>query len=231
MNKVVNTDKIKPLFKDGMTLMIGGFLGCGTPNKIIDLLIELNIKDLTIIANDTSFTDKGLGRLVVNGQVKKVIASHIGTNPETGRLMNEGKMEVQLVPQGTLIERIRCGGAGLGGVLTPTGVGTIVEDGKYKLTVEGIEYLLETPLRADMAIVKSSISDEFGNTFYRGTTKNFNPIIATAADIVLVETDKLVKIGELDAEYVMTPGVLVDYIVGGITIDNCYEPLSNTRGN
>jgi acetate CoA/acetoacetate CoA-transferase alpha subunit len=216
MNKVVNMDKIKPLLKDGMSLMIGGFLGCGTPNNIIDLLIELNIKDLTIIANDTSFVDNGLGRLVVNGQVKKAIVSHIGTNPETGRLMNEGKMEVQLVPQGTLIERIRCGGAGLGGVLTPTGIGTIVEEGKQKITVEGIEYLLELPLRADMAIVKGTISDEFGNTFYKGTTKNFNPIIATAADIVIIETDKLVKTGELDADHVMTPGVLVDYVVGGI---------------
>lgn len=216
MNKVVNPDKLKPLFRDGMTLMIGGFLGCGTPHKIIDILIELNIKDLTIIANDTSFADKGLGRLVVNGQVKKVITSHIGTNSETGRLMNEGKMEVQLVPQGTLIERIRCGGAGLGGVLTPTGVGTIVEEGKQKLTVEGKEYLLELPLRADIAIIKGSITDEFGNTFYRGTTKNYNPIIATAADIVIVETEELVKIGELDADHVMTPGVFVDYILGGI---------------
>jgi len=216
MNKVVNPDQLKPLFRDGMTLMVGGFLGCGTPHKIIDILIELNVKDLTIIANDTSFADKGLGRLVVSGQVKKVITSHIGTNSETGRLMNEGKMEVQLVPQGTLIERIRCGGAGLGGVLTPTGVGTIVEEGKQKITVEGKEYLLELPLRADIAIIKGSITDEFGNTFYRGTTKNYNPIIATAADIVIVETEELVKIGELDADHVMTPGVFVDYILGGI---------------
>jgi len=216
MNKVVNPDKLKPLFKDGMTLMVGGFLGCGTPHKIIDILIELNVKDLTIIANDTSFADKGLGRLVVSGQVKKVITSHIGTNSETGRLMNEGKMEVQLVPQGTLIERIRCGGAGLGGILTPTGVGTIVEEGKQKLTVEGKEYLLELPLRADIAIIKGSITDEFGNTFYKGTTKNYNPIIATAADIVIVEQKNWLKIGELDADYVMTPGVFVDYILGGI---------------
>jgi len=216
MNKVVSLEQIRPLLCDGMSIMIGGFLGCGTPHKIIDILIELNIKNLTIIANDTSYVDKGLGRLVVNGQVKKVIASHIGTNSETGRLMNEGKMEVQLVPQGTLIERIRCGGAGLGGVLTPTGVGTIVEEGKQKITVEGKEYLLELPLRADIAIIKGSITDEFGNTFYRGTTKNYNPIIATAADIVIVETEELVKIGELDADHVMTPGVFVDYILGGI---------------
>lgn len=216
MSKVVNTDKLKPLFKDGMSLMIGGFLGCGTPHKIIDLLIELNTKDLTIIANDTSYVDKGLGRLIVNGQVKKVITSHIGTNSETGRLMNEGKMEVQLVPQGTLIERIRCGGAGLGGILTPTGVGTIVEEGKQKIVVEGKEYLLEIPLRADVAVIKGSIVDEFGNTFYRGTTKNYNPTMATAADIVIVEAEEVVKIGELDADHVMTPGVLIDYILRGI---------------
>ncbi|CCJ33654.1 acetate CoA-transferase subunit alpha [Caloramator australicus] len=215
MNKVVDIEKIKPFFKDGMTLMIGGFLACGTPEKLIDMLLELNVKDLTIIANDTSFPDRGLGRLVVNGQVKKVIVSHIGTNPETGRLMNEGKLEVELCPQGTLIERIRAGGSGLGGVLTPTGVGTIVEEGKQKLTINGKEYLLELPLRADVALIKGSIVDEFGNTFYKGTTRNFNPIIAFAADTVIVEAEEIVKVGELRPEDAMTPGVLVDYIIKG----------------
>lgn len=213
MNKVVNHDEIKKLFKDGMTIMIGGFLGCGTPESIIDLLIELNVKDLTIIANDTSFPDKGLGRLVVNKQVKKVIASHIGTNPETGRLMNEKAMEVELVPQGTLIERIRAGGSGLGGVLTPTGVGTIVEEGKQKINIQGKDYLLELPLRADLALIKGNIVDEAGNVFYCGTTKNFNPIMAFAADTVIAEAAELVKVGELNPDYVHTPGVLIDYIV------------------
>lgn len=216
MNKVVKPEEIKSLFKDGMSIMIGGFLGCGTPHKIIDNLIELNVKDLTIIANDTSYVDKGIGRLVVNRQVKKVIASHIGTNSETGRLMNEGLMEVELVPQGTLIERIRAGGSGLGGVLTPTGVGTIVEEGKQKVTIEGKEYLIELPLKADLAIIRGTIVDEFGNTFYKGTTRNFNPIIAMAGEKVVVEAEKLVKKGELNPDYVITPGVLVDYIIEGV---------------
>lgn len=216
MNKIVKPEELKGIFKDGMSIMIGGFLGCGTPHKIIDLLIELNIKDLTIIANDTSYVDKGIGRLVVNRQVKKVIASHIGTNSETGRLMNEGLMEVELVPQGTLIERIRAGGSGLGGVLTPTGVGTIVEEGKQKVTIEGKEYLIELPLKANLAILRGTIVDEFGNIFYKGTTRNFNPIIAMAGEKVVVEAEKIVKAGELNPDYVITPGVLVDYIIEGV---------------
>jgi acetate CoA/acetoacetate CoA-transferase alpha subunit len=216
MNKIVKPEEITHLFKDGMSIMIGGFLGCGTPHKIIDLLIQLKVKDLTIIANDTSFVDRGIGRLVVSRLVKKVIASHIGTNSETGRLMNEGLMEVELVPQGTLIERIRAGGSGLGGVLTPTGVGTVVEEGKQKVTIEGKEYLIELPLKADLSIIRGTIVDEFGNTFYKGTTRNFNPIIAMAAEKVVVEAEKIVKTGELSPDYVITPGVLVDYIIEGI---------------
>lgn len=221
MRKVVTFEEIKPLFKDGMTLMIGGFLANGTPERLIDLLIELNVRDLTIIANDTSFPDRGIGRLVVAGLVKKVITSHIGTNPVTGKLMNEGKIEVELVPQGTLAERIRAYGAGLGGILTPTGVGTMVEEGKQKITVNGKEYLLELPLGADIALIRGSIVDEFGNIYYKGTTRNFNPIMALAAKTVIVEAEKIVKVGEIKPEDVMTPGVLVDYIVkGGAGDDN-----------
>ncbi|MBI6874738.1 acetate CoA-transferase subunit alpha [Clostridium aciditolerans] len=216
MNKIVKPEDLKPLFKEGMSIMIGGFLGCGTPHKIIDLLIQLNIKNLTIIANDTSYVDKGIGRLIVNKQVKKVIASHIGTNSETGRLMNLGEMEVELVPQGTLIERIRAGGSGLGGVLTPTGVGTTIEEGKQKIRIQDKDYLLELPLKADLSIIRGTIVDESGNTFYRGTTRNFNPIIAMAGEKVIVEAEKIVKTGQLDPDYVTTPGVLVDYIIEGI---------------
>lgn len=216
MNKIVKPEDLKAIFKDGMSIMIGGFLGCGTPHKIIDLLIQLNIKNLTIIANDTSYVDKGIGRLVVNKQVKKVIASHIGTNSETGRLMNLGEMEVELVPQGTLIERIRAGGSGLGGVLTPTGVGTTIEEGKQKIRIQDKDYLLELPLKADLSIIRGTIVDESGNTFYRGTTRNFNPIIAMAGEKVIVEAEKIVKIGQLNPDYVTTPGVLVDYIIEGI---------------
>ena len=213
MSKVVSLETLKNLFKDDMTIMIGGFLGCGTGEILIDSLIESGAKNLTIIGNDTSFVDKGIGRLIVNNQVKKVIASHIGTNAETGRLMNEGKLEVELSPQGTLIERVRAGGFGLGGILTPTGVGTLVEENKEKITVNDKEYLLELPLRADIALVKGSLIDTFGNTVYKGTTKNFNPMIAMASDLVIVEAEEVVESGSLDKEMIMTPGVVVDYII------------------
>lgn len=213
MSKVVSLETLKDLFKDDMTIMIGGFLGCGTGEILIDSLIESGVKNLTIIGNDTSFVDKGIGRLIVNNQVKKVIASHIGTNAETGRLMNEGKLEVELSPQGTLIERVRAGGFGLGGILTPTGVGTLVEENKEKITVDDKEYLLELPLRADIALVKGSLVDTFGNTIYKGTTKNFNPMIAMASDLVIVEAEEVVEAGSLDKEMIMTPGVVVDYII------------------
>lgn len=215
MKKVVSKKELISLIKDGMVIMIGGFLGCGTPEKIIDLIIEMGIKDLTIIGTDTSFVDKGIGRLIANKQVKKVIASHIGTNPVTGELMNNGEMEVELSPQGTLAERIRAGGYGLGGVLTPTGVGTMVEEGKEIITIKGKDYLLEMPLRADLALIRGSVVDTFGNTIYRGTTRNFNPVMAMAADTVIVEAEKLVEPGELDKECIMTPGVVVDYIING----------------
>lgn len=213
MNKIVKLEELKSIFKDGMTIMIGGFLDCGTPDTIIDMLVDLNIKDLTIIANDTGFPDKGIGKLVVNGQVKNVIASYIGTNPETGRRMNTGEMEVELSPQGTLIERIRAAGSGLGGVLTPTGLGTIVEKGKRIITISNKDYLLELPLKADVSLVKGSIVDEFGNTYYKETTKNFNPYIAMAAKTVIMEAENLVKCEQLRTEDIMTPGVLVNYIV------------------
>ena len=213
MNKLVKLEDLKSIFKDGMTIMIGGFLDCGTPDTIIDMLVDLNIKDLTIIANDTGFPDKGIGKLVVNGQVKKVIASHIGTNPETGRRMNTGEMEVELSPQGTLIERIRAAGSGLGGVLTPTGLGTILENGKRKISINNKDYLLELPLKADVSLVKGSIVDEFGNTYYKATTKNFNPYIAMAAKTVVMEAEDLVKCEQLRTEDIMTPGVLVNYII------------------
>lgn len=215
MSKVVNLDTIKSILKDDMTIMIGGFLGLGTPELLVDVIVDSNIKNLTIIGNDTSFIDKGIGRLIVNNQVKKVIASHIGTNPETGRLMNEGKLEVELSPQGTLIERVRAGGFGLGGVLTPTGVGTLVEENKEKLTIDGKEYLLEKPLRADLALIKGNLVDDFGNSIYKGTTKNFNPMIAMASDLVIVEAETVVDSGTLNKDMIMTPGVVVDYIVRG----------------
>ncbi len=215
MNKVISIEEALEHIKDGMTLMIGGFGGRGTPENIIDALVAKNIRNLTIISNDTGFTYRGVGKLVVNKQVKKVIASHVGTNPETGRQMNNGELEVELIPQGTLVERIRCGGAGIGGFLTKTGAGTKIEEGKSVLVVDDTRYLLEKPLRADVALLRASIADTHGNVFYNGATRNFNPIMATAADLVIVGAHDIVNAGELDPNYVMTPGIFVDYVIGG----------------
>lgn len=214
MNKFKSLNEVLKFIKDGQTIMFGGFLAVGTPEMIIDEIVKKGVKDLTIICNDSGFPDRGVGKLVVNKQVKKIIASHIGTNPETGRQMNTGEMEVELVPQGTLIERIRAAGAGLGGVLTTTGLGTIIANGKDVVIVDGKEYLLEKPLKADVAILAGSIVDKKGNIWYNKSTRNFNPIIATAAELVIVEAEKIVDIGEIEAENIMTPHIFVDYIVG-----------------
>ncbi len=215
MNKLISVDEAVDMIKDGMTIMVGGFLGCGNPHKIIDKLVEKNVKDLTLICNDSSFPDYGVGKLVVNHQIKKLIASHVGTNPETGRQMNAGEMEVVLVPQGTLAEQVRAGGAGLGGILTPTGVGTVIEEGKQKITVDGVEYLLEKPLKADVALIAGQKVDKFGNIVYFGATRNFNTLMATAAETVIVEASEIVEVGDLDPNDVVTPGIFVDYIVDG----------------
>lgn len=215
MDKFITVDEAVAKIKSGMTLMIGGFLAAGTPNKIVEALSKTDVKDLTIIANDTAYPDKGIGLLITNKQVKKVIASHIGTNPNTIQQLNDKELIVEFSPQGTLAERIRCGGAGLGGVLTPTGIGTVVEEGKQKLTVDGKEYLLEKPLRADIALIGANICDETGNAIYKGTTQNFNPMMATAADLVIVEAQEVVKTGEIPMENVHTPGIYVNYIVRG----------------
>lgn len=203
------------MVKDGMTVMIGGFLACGTPESLIDVLVQNGVKNLTVIANDTATPDKGIGKLVVNRQLKKATVSHIGTNPETGRQMNAGELAVELVPQGTLAECIRAGGFGLGGFLTPTGVGTVVGDGKQKLTVGGRDYLLELPLRADVALLKAAKADKAGNLVFRKAARNFNPLMAPAAEIVIVEAQEIVETGTIDPDEVMTPGIFVDYLVRG----------------
>jgi len=204
---------LRSRLKDGMTILFGGFLAVGTPTGIVREILESGVKDLTIIGNDTATPDSGIGVLIAARRVKKVIASHIGTNPETGRQMIAGELDVELVPQGTLAERIRCGGAGLGGVLTPTGVGTLVEDGKTKLTYDGIDYLVERALRADLAIVKAHRADEQGNLIYRRAARNFNPLVAMAADYVIAEVDEIVPAGTLEPDHIMTPGVLVNALI------------------
>ena len=213
MSKLSTTSEAIANVKDGMTIMIGGFLANGTPEKLVDELVKSGVKDLTLIVNDTAFPDRGCGKLIVNKQIKKVIVSHIGTNPHTGEQMDAGELEVEFTPQGTLAERIRAGGAGLGGVLSPTGIGTVIADGKDIIDVDGKEYILEKPLRADVALIKGSIGDKSGNLVYLGTTQNFNTIMATAADVVIAEVDTLKEVGEIEPERVHTPFIFVDYIV------------------
>lgn len=213
MNKIITVSEAVSKISDGMTVMVGGFLGAGAPERIIDALVEKGVKNLTLICNDTAFPDKSLGKLIVNRQVSHVIVSHIGTNPETIAQMNAGELKVDLVPQGTLAEKIRAKGAGLGAVVTPTGIGTIVAEGKQTMMIDGREYLVEMPLGADVAILGASISDESGNLVYRGTTKNFNPIMAMAADLVIAEPLEIVPTGAIEPEAVHTPNIFVNFIV------------------
>lgn len=212
MNKQITLEEAVARVHDGMTIMFGGFLGVGSATQIIDAIVEKGVKDLTIIANDTAYDNVAHGKLVSNHQVKKAIVSHTGTNKQTAEQKNAGTLEVEYVPQGTLAERIRAYGAGLGGVLTPTGLGTIIADGKEIIKVDGKEYLLEKPLKADIAFLRANIVDEDGNMVFLGTTQNFNPMMATAADYVVVEAEKLVKRGEIAPENVHVSGVYVNGI-------------------
>ena len=216
MNKVITIDEALSHVKDGMSIMVGGFMGCGSPHKIIDAIVKKGVKDITLICNDTGFIDYGVGKWIANKQIKHLIATHIGMNRETGNQMNAGEITVELVPQGTLAERIRCGGNGLGGFYTPTGIGSdVVEKGKEKKVINGVEYILELPLRADLALVAGYKVDKMGNMTYRGSTRNFNVPMASAADLVICEAEQIVEIGDIDQNDVITPGIFVDYIVEG----------------
>lgn len=215
MSKLISIEEVKTLIKDGDVLAVGGFMANGSPEAIIDAFVEKGVKDLTLICNDAGFPDRGVGKMVAGKQFKKIMASHIGLNKEAGRQMNEGETEIELIPQGTLIERIRCGAFGLGGILTPTGVGTLVEEGKQKITVDGRDYLLETPLKADVAIVYADLADEYGNLIYKGSENNFNHLMAGNAKVTIVQAKKIVPVGELDPNQIYTPGVFVNYLVQG----------------
>ena len=193
------------MIPDGATLMIGGFMAVGTPERLVDELVRQGKRNLTVIANDNAMPGRGIGKLVDAGLISKTIASHIGLNPETQKQMIAKKMEVDLVPQGTLVERIRAGGYGLGGVLTPTGVGTIVEEGKQKIELNGKSYLLETALRADFALINAFLADYFGNLYYALTARNFNPVMAMAADTTIVTADNIVPVGVISPDHIVTP--------------------------
>ncbi|MDR1765412.1 MAG: CoA transferase subunit A [Lachnospiraceae bacterium] len=213
--KLTTAAEAANLVKDGMTVMIGGFMAVGTPEILVDALVAKGVKHLTVIGNDAGLNGKGIIKLVEAGAVDELIVSHIGMTPVVGKLMGEGTLKVTLVPQGSLAEKVRAGGAGLGGVLTPTGLGTEVAAGKDVVTVDGKDYLLEKPLHADVALIRGSLVDEDGNVIYKGTTRNFNPLMATAADTVIVAAQEVVKVGALDKEAIATPGIFVDYIVSG----------------
>lgn len=211
--KTIAIDKAVEMIPDGASVMIGGFMGIGTPECLMDELVRQKKRNLTVIGNDTAVPGNGIGKLVSGGVVGKAIVSHIGLNPETQAKMNAGEIEVELVPQGTLIERIRAAGFGLGGVLTPTGVGTVVEEGKRKLDVDGRQYLVEPPLAADFALVEAFLSDYYGNLTYALTARNFNPVIAMAAATVIVDAAHVVPVGMISPDHVITPAVLVDYLI------------------
>jgi acetate CoA/acetoacetate CoA-transferase alpha subunit len=213
MKVAINAETAAALIPDGAVCLIGGFMGVGSPHRLIDALVRRGVKGLTIVANDTAMPGKGVGKLISAGAVAKVIASHIGLNPETQAKMLAGEIEVELAPQGTLIERIRAAGVGLGGVLTATGLGTLVEKGKQVIEVDGKPFLLEKPIRGDFALIGCKQADYYGNLEYSLTAHNFNPIIALAGDVVIAEPQTIVPVGVIPPDSVKTPGVLVTHLL------------------
>jgi len=212
-NKVVDVAEAMAHVESGMSIAIGGFIGQGDPLTLIDFLKTMDVEGLTIYANDAGFRDRGTVELVNQGKVKRIVASHVGTTPDIGRAMNEGRLEVVPTPQGTLAEMMRAGGAGLGGFLTPTGIGTVAEEGKQVLTLHGHKYILVESLRVDVALVRAHSGDTWGNLVYRGTSRNFNMVAATCADYVVAEVEDLYTLGELDTNSIHTPGIFIDAVV------------------
>lgn len=213
MKPVLSAEAAAALIPDGASLLIGGFMGVGSPARLIDAIVARGTRDLTVIANDTAMPGKGIGKLISAGAVARVVASHIGLNPETQARMISGEIECDLVPQGTLIERIRAGGMGLGGVLTPTGIGTEVEEGKRTIDLDGKRFLLDLPIKADFALLGAWQADYVGNLFYLLTARNFNPTMALAGRTVIAEPDSIVPVGVIPPDAVHTPGALVDHLL------------------
>ena len=214
MKKTIPLADVVALIPDGASLMIGGFMGGGSPLRLIDELVRQRKTALVIVCNDTARPGVGIGKLIDAGLVRKLVTSHIGTNPLTQRKMLDGELEVELVPQGTLAERIRSGGFGLGGVLTPTGVGTLVAEGKQVIQVQGRDYLLETALKADFALINAKRADYYGNLEYAMTARNFNPLMAMAGAVTIAEAEDIVPVGTIAPDAVVTPGVIVRHLVG-----------------
>jgi acetate CoA/acetoacetate CoA-transferase alpha subunit len=213
MKPILTADKAVEDIKDGATLMVAGFMGCGNAFTLVDALIRKGTKELNLITSDTAYPDVGVGRIICQNRAATLTASHIGTNPVSGAKMNSGELKVTLVPQGTLAERMRAKGAGLGGVLTPTGIGTAVEEGKQKLNIGGKDFLLELPLGAEFALIKAEVADKYGNAYLPAATKNMAVAMAMAADHVILEAEKIVEAGELDPDRVTIPGVFISVLV------------------
>lgn len=213
MKPVITAREAVKHISPGMSVMIGGFLNVGTPEGLIEALVEQGTDQLTVICNDTAFPGKGIGKLQDHKRITQLYASYIGGHPETGKALESGEMEVVLTPQGTLAEQIRAGGAGLGGFLTPTGVGTVAAKDKQEITIQGRTYLLEMPLTADVALLKAAKADLSGNLVYRLSARNFNPMMAMAAKLIIVEVEEIVPIGAIDPDHVITSGIFVDYLV------------------
>ena len=211
MNKWIDKKSFIALLKDGMRIMVGGFLTCGTPEPLIDWIVESQVKNLTIICNDAGYPEKGVGKLLLHHQVKKLIVTHIGTNPNAGKLMSEEEIEVELIPQGTFVEQIRAYAGRLGGILSPTGIHTPVEEGKEIITIKGVPYILSEPIGADLALICAYQSDEKGNLIYKGSARNSNPTMAMAGDTVIACVEKRVE--DIDPEHVITPHPFIDYLV------------------
>lgn len=213
MNKGIAAEEAADLVENGARIMIGGFMGVGTPDRLIDALVAAGKRDLTLIANDTAYPGKGIGKLITANCCSKVIASHIGLNPETQSQMNSGILEVELMPQGTLVECIRAHGFGLGAVITPTGVGTNVAKNKQLIEIDGKQFLLEKPIKADFAFVAAHQADYLGNLQYSFSAQNFNPVMAMAADVVVAEAQHIVPVGVISPDAVRTPAILINYLV------------------
>lgn len=213
MSKIILVNSIGKFLKDGMTISIGGFMGCGNAHHIIDEILKTDVKNLTLVATDTARDDYGIGKLIDAKRITKLYASHIGTNKETQKQVIDGFIDLELVPQGTLAERIRAAGAGLGGVLTQTGLGTEVQIGKEIIVVDGKDYILEKPIHIDLAFIKAYKADQAGNLIYNGATRNFNVPMAGAAKIAIAEVEEIVSNGDLDPNFIHTPFVYINHII------------------
>jgi acetate CoA/acetoacetate CoA-transferase alpha subunit len=211
--KAVSAEEAIAMIPNGATVMIGGFMGVGSPERLLDELVRQKKSELIIIANDAAVPGRGIGKLLDASLVASITASHIGLNPKAQEQMMSNKISVNLVPQGTLVERIRAGGCGLGGVLTLTGIGTVVEESKQQIEIDGKKFLLETALRSEFALVHAFLADHLGNLSYALTARNFNPIMAMAADTVIATADHIVPVGVIAPDHVVTPAPLVDYLV------------------